>query len=67
MTPRAVSTARRAAVGERAGLSVGLDGGRIHGLRVAGDQPPGHARGKAVVEQALEDGGWEELPDAAHG
>ena len=46
---------------------VGLDGRRVDGLRVAGHQPPGHARGKDVVEQALEHGGRKQLARAAHG
>ena len=46
---------------------VGLDGCGVDGLRVAGDQAPGHALGEDVVEQAFEDRGGEELPGVAHG
>ncbi|OGX82088.1 hypothetical protein BEN49_02730 [Hymenobacter coccineus] len=46
---------------------VGLYRGRVDGLGVTSDQAPGHALGKEVVEQALEDGGREELAGAANG
>ena len=46
---------------------VGVDRGRVHRLRVAGDQPGGHALGEDVVEQALEHGGRKQLARAAHG
>ena len=46
---------------------VSLDGGRVDGLCVAGDQAPDHTLGEDVVEQALEDRCWEELAGSAHG
>nr|GFC23211.1 hypothetical protein [Tanacetum cinerariifolium] len=45
---------------------VGFDGGRVHGLRVARHQPGGHALGKDVVEQVLEDGRGIQLAGATN-
>ena len=60
------SGARRPLFQHRFQRGVGLDRRRVNGLRLAGHQAPGHTLGKNVVEQALKDGGREELAGAAH-